>query len=123
MRAWAPDLAIWKDNDAQDETAPQVFKGIVYHAESRTPTALGHFAQYGKGRYDADAVIQLSKAIGSLGGNLMNAVYDATSRQAWLSYAKKGECAYRRPYVRLDLDDFIPYNPANPKVKIHQVVR
>jgi hypothetical protein len=123
MRAWAPDLLIWKDNDAKDEMAPQVFKGIVYHAESRTPTALGHFAQYAKGRYDADAVIQLSTAIGSLGGNLMNAVYDATSRQAWLSYAKKGECAYRRPYVRLDLDDFIPYNPANPKVKIHQVVR
>ena len=123
MKAWAPDLVTWKDNDPLDEMAPQVFNGIVYHAESRTPVALGHFAQYARGRYDADAVIQLSKAIGSLGGNLMNAVYDATSLEAWLSYAKKEECAYRRPYVRVRLNDFIPYNPANPKVKIQQVVK
>ncbi len=122
MRAWAPDLAIWKDNDPADEMAPQVFPNVVCHAESRTPTALGHLSEYGHGRYDADAVIQLSAALGSLGGNLMNAVYDATTREAWLSYAEKNECAYRRPYVRVNLMDFIPYNPANPKVKIERVV-
>jgi hypothetical protein len=122
MRAWAPNLDIWTDNDKKDEMAPRIFKNIVYHAESRTPVALGHFAEYGKGRYDADAVIQLSKAIGTLGGNLMNAVYDATAREAWLSYAKGNECAYRRPYVRVKLNDFLPYNPANSKVKIEQVV-
>ena len=119
----APGLVIWKDNDAKDEMAPQVFKDIVYHAESRTPVALGHFAQYAKGRYDADAVIQLSKAIGSLGGNLMNAGGPPTSRQGWLSYANRDECADRRPYVRVNLDDFIPYNPANPKVKAQQIVK
>ncbi len=123
IKAWAPDLLVWTDNDPKDEMAPQVFKDIVYHAESRTPTALGHFAQYAHGRYDADAVIQLSKAIGSLGGNLMNAVYDATSLEAWISYAEKDECAYRRPYVHLNLNDFIPYNPANPKVKIERVAK
>ena len=122
MKAWAPDLAIWRDNDPTDEMAPQVFPNVVCHAESRTPTALGHFSEYAHGRYDADAVIQLSAALGSLGGNLMNAVYDATTREAWLSYAEKNECAYRRPYVRVNLMDFIPYNPANPKVKIERVV-
>jgi hypothetical protein len=122
MKAWAPDLAIWKDNDPADEMAPQVFPNVVCHAESRTPTALGHLSEYAHGRYDADAVIQLSAALGSLGGNLMNAVYDATTREAWLSYAKKNECAYRRPYVRVNLRDFLPYNPANPKVKIERVV-
>jgi isopenicillin-N N-acyltransferase like protein len=121
MKAWAPDLVIWKDNDPKDELAPDVFEHVVYHAESRDPTARGHISEYAHGRYDMDAVIQLSKAIGTLGGNLMNAAYDATEREAWLSYAKGSECAYRRPYVRVKLGDFIPYNAANPKVKIQQV--
>ncbi|HWX22193.1 MAG TPA: carcinine hydrolase/isopenicillin-N N-acyltransferase family protein, partial [Candidatus Binatia bacterium] len=122
MKAWAPDLLIWKDNDPKDELAPQVFEHLVYHAESRDPTARAHFSQYAHGRYDIDAVIQLSKAVGSLGGNLMNAAYDATEREAWLSYAHQSECAYRRSYVQVKLRDFIPYNPSNPKVKIVQVV-
>jgi isopenicillin-N N-acyltransferase like protein len=120
MKAWAPNLDIWRDNDPSDEMAPQVFPNIVYHAESRTPTARGHLSQYGHGTYDIDAVIQLSKAIGSLGGNLMNAVYDATEREAWLSYAKGDECAYRRPYVQVKLRDFVPFQPDNPKVKIEK---
>ncbi len=120
IKAWAPDLTVWKDNDPADEMAPQVFPHVVYHAESRTPTARGHLSQYARGKYDADAVIQLSAAIGSLGGNLMNAVYDATVLEAWLSYAEKDQCAYRRPYVRVNLKDFIPYNTANPKLKIEQ---
>ena len=122
MKAWAPNLEIWKDNDPKDEMAPQVFPEVVYHAEGRAPTARGHISEYGHGRYDADAVIQLSAAIGSLGGNLMNAVYDATAREAWFSYAEKEQCAYRRPYVHVNLNDFIPYNPANPKVKVEQTV-
>lgn len=122
MKAWAPDLVIWKDNDPHDELAPNVFDHVVYHAEGRNPTARGHISEYGRGRYDMDAVIQLSKAIGTLGGNLMNAAYDATDLEAWLSYAEKNECAYRRPYVQVKLKDFIPYNPANPKVKIQEVL-
>ena len=125
MKAWAPDLAIWRDNDPKDEMAPDVFENIVYHAESRTPTAQGHIKQYGKGRYDMDAVIQLSKAIGSLGGNLMNAAYDATAREVWLSYAEGEECAYRRPYVRIKMSDFVPFQPArlaNPQLKIEKQI-
>jgi len=120
MKAWAPDLAIWKDNDPTDEMAPAVFADIVYHAESRTPTAQAHLTQYGQGRYDMDAVIQLSKAIGSLGGNLMNAAYDATAREVWISYALGAECAYRRPYVCVKMADFVPYNPANSHFKIEK---
>lgn len=122
MKAWAPDLVIWKDNDPKDELAPQVFPNVVYHAEGRDPTARGHLSQYARGSYDIDAVIQLSKAVGSLGGNLMNAVYDGTAHEAWLSYAEKNECAYRRPYVQVKMADFVPYNPSNPKVKIQQAV-
>ncbi len=122
MKAWAPELVIWKDQDSKDELAPKVFDHAVYHAESRDPIAFGHLSQYARGRYDMDAVIQLSKAIGTLGGNLMNAAYDATELEAWLSYAEKEECAYRRAYVQVRLKDFVPYNPANPKVHVQQVV-
>lgn len=121
MKAWAPDLVIWKDEDPNDELAPSIFPNVVYHAESRDPTARAHILQYARGRYDVDAVIQLSKSIGTLGGNLMNAVYDATAREAWLSYAEKNECAYRRTYVQVRLKDYIPYNPNTRSLKIAQV--
>ncbi|HEV2210065.1 MAG TPA: C45 family peptidase [Verrucomicrobiae bacterium] len=122
MKAWAPGLQIWKDNDPTDELAPEVLPNAVYHAESRDPTAWGHLSEYAHGRYDMDAIIQLSKAVGTLGGNLMNAAYDATAREAWLSYAYQDQCAYRRAYVQVKLSDFIPYNAANPKVTIQQTV-
>jgi hypothetical protein len=120
MKAWAPDLTIWKDNDPTDELAPALFRDIVYHAESRDPTAQAHLTEYGQGKYDMDAVIQLSKSIGTLGGNLMNVAYDATAREAWISYALGEECAYRRPYVRVKMDDFVPYNSDNPRFKIEK---
>src|ERR1039457_2585445 len=87
MKAWAPNLVIWKDNDPKDELAPNVFPNVVYHAEGRGPTARAHLSQYANGRYDADAVIQLSKAIGSLGGNLMNAVYEGSGGHRLLLWA------------------------------------
>lgn len=118
IRSWAPNLKIWKDNDPTDERAPVVFPNVVYEAEGRTPTAQGHLSEYCNGRYDADAVIQLSAAIGTLGGNLMNVVYDATAREAWISYAEGNECAYRRPYVHVRMRDFVPYNAANAQFKV-----
>lgn len=122
MKAWAPDLVIWKDNDPTDEAAPNIYPNIVHHAESRTPTACGHFSQFGKGGYNADAVIQLSKAIGTVGGNLMNVVYDGTAREAWISYALGEECAYRRAYNRVKLSDFVPYKPSAAPGKIEKQV-
>jgi len=122
MKAWAPNLVIWKDNDPTDEVAPTVFPNIVYHAEGRTPTAQGHLSQYGHGKYDIDGVIQLSKAIGSLGGNLLNAVYDATAREVWVGYAHGDECAYRRSYVQVKMRDFVPYRPETAPAKIEDRV-
>jgi len=52
---------------------PQFSQRSSITAESRDPTAQAHLTEYGHGRYDMDAVIQLSKSIGTLGGNLMNA--------------------------------------------------
>ena len=118
MRAHAPSLDIWGDNDPNDELAPNVLKNIVYHAEGRDPIAFAHLGRY-QGKYDPDAMIQLSKSIGSLGGNLLNAVYDATSLECWVAYANGAdECAYRRPYVHIKMNDYVPFNPKPENVKI-----
>lgn len=119
MRAHTPNLDIWTDNDPKDELAPNVLPNVVYHAEGRDPVAFAHLSTF-RGKYDADAMIQLSKAIGSLGGNLMDAVYDATALECWVAYANgTDECAYRRPYVHIKMGDYVPFNskPANVKVE------
>ena len=52
IKAHAPELVIWKENDPKDEVAPRVFENIVYNAESRDPLAVRHIKEnYGK--YDA----------------------------------------------------------------------
>lgn len=122
MRAHAPDLDIWTDNDPDDELAPKVLKNIVYHAEGRDPIAYAHLSRYQRKTYAADSMIQLSKAIGSLGGNLMNVVYDATALEIWVAYAHKKECAYRRPYVHINMNDYIPYNPDADNLNIEAKV-
>jgi len=100
MLAHAPDLVIWRDNDETDEVAPRILDDVVYNAEGRDPIAYAHLKKYA-GRYDHDAVIQLSKSVGSLGGNLLNVVYDATDLELWVAYAEGDECAYRRVYVHV----------------------
>ena len=100
MLAHAPDLVIWRDNDETDEVAPRILDDVVYNAEGRDPIAYAHLRKY-SGRYDHDAVIQLSKSVGSLGGNLLNVVYDATDLELWVAYAEGDECAYRRVYVHV----------------------
>jgi len=109
LLAHAPDLVIWPDNDPQDEVAPNVLENVVYNCEGRDPLAWAHLNKY-YGHYDADAVIQLSKSVGSLGGNLLDAVYDGTHLELWVAYAQQEECAYRRPYVHLKLRDYLDFS-------------
>lgn len=118
MKAHAPNLVIWGDNDPKDEVAPNILKDIVYNAEGRDPIAYAHLKK-NSGRYDADAMIQLSKAVGTIGGNLMNSVYDATTLEAWVAYANGAEeCAYRRPYVRIGMKDYMPFGTKPESAKI-----
>ena len=118
MRAHAPDLDIWNDNDPKDELAPNVLQNIVYHAEGRDPVAYAHL-KTNQGSYDYDAMIQLSKAVGTLHGNLLNAVYDATALECWVAYANgTKECAYRRPYVHIKMGDYLPFNAKPENIKV-----
>lgn len=102
MKAHSPDLEIWTDNDPKDEVAPHVWKHIVINPESRAPIAFKHIKEnYGK--YTAEKVIELTKAIPIKGGNLFAVVYDATDLKMYFAYAKGMEEAYKRPFEPLDL--------------------
>ena len=93
-------IVIWKDNDATDETAPQVLPGIVYNDEGRGafPTLK---AEHGK--LNGEKLVALANAIPIKGGNVVNVVYDATALRLWVTYAGGDKEAYQRPSVFLDL--------------------
>ncbi|MBI4559195.1 MAG: hypothetical protein HY706_16545 [Candidatus Hydrogenedentes bacterium] len=110
MKAHAPELLIWNDNDPKDEAAPNVFENIVYHAEGRNPIAFAHLSKY-QGKYDPQRMIELSKSVPIKGSNLLDVVYDATTLELWVAYAEKVENAYLRPYVHVKMKDYLPYNP------------
>ena len=59
------------------------------------------------GKYDSDKMIELSQAVASKGGNLVNVVYDATDLEMWIAFAEKEQDACQRPYVHLSLKDYL----------------
>jgi hypothetical protein len=93
-------LRIWRDNDPGDELAPSVLRDVVYQDEGRGafPTL-----QAQRGRLDAGKLMALCNQIPIKGGNVLNAVFDATGLRLWVSYAGADKEAYQRPYVFVDL--------------------
>jgi hypothetical protein len=105
IRAHSPEppnrrVVVWNDNDPTDEFAPNVLSCVVYNDEGR-----GAFPTLKKehGKINAEKLIDLANRIPIKGGNVVNAVYDATAFKLWVSYAKGDKEAYQRPYVYLDL--------------------
>lgn len=95
-----PLIDIWKDDDSADELAPSVLSCVVYHDEGRGafPTLREQ-----RGRLNGPRLIDLANRIPIRGGNVMNAVFDASALRLWVSYAGGDLEAYQRPYVFLDL--------------------
>lgn len=94
------NIRIWKDNDPTDELAPAVLSQIVYQDEGRgafEPLKEKH------GSITAQSMMDLACRIPIKGGNVLNAVFDATALRFWVTYAGKEAEAYQRPFVFLDL--------------------
>jgi len=107
IKAHAPetppdDLVIWRDNDPNDEFAPNVLADVVYNDEGRG--AYPHLVS-GHGTLDHTKMIDLANHIATRGGNVMNVVYDATDLEFWTAFAEGAEEAYQRPYVHVRLHD------------------
>ncbi len=105
IRAHSPepppkDVLIWRDNDPADELAPNVLSCVVYQDEGRGafPTLR---AQHGK--LNGPRLMALANQIPIKGGNVLNAIFDATAIRLWVAYAGRGREAYQNPYVFLDL--------------------
>ncbi|MCC6493770.1 MAG: hypothetical protein IT424_12210 [Pirellulales bacterium] len=123
IRAAAPaaddpaQIDTWTDADATDELAPETLSCVVYHDEGRGafPTLKSQC-----GQLNGERLIALANQIPIKGGNVMNAVFDATAMRLWVSYAHADHEAYQRPYVYLDLakldadQDGRPDWPASP---------
>ena len=93
-------IRIWKDNDPTDELAPNVLSEVVYQDEGRgafEPLKRQH------GRITAESMMDLACRIPIKGGNVLNAVFDATALRLWATYAGKDGEAYERPFVFLDM--------------------
>jgi hypothetical protein len=95
-----PEISVWHDADASDELAPSTLSCVVYHDEGRVafPTLKSQ-----RGTLNGEKLIALANKIPIKGGNVMNAVFDATGLRIWVSYAGGDKEAYQRPYVYLDL--------------------
>lgn len=99
-RASGESVRIWKDSDPTDELAPNVLGCVVYQDEGR-----GAYAPLSKahGKLDGPALVGIANSIPIKGGNVLNAVFDATALRLWVSYAHGEKEAYERPSVFLDL--------------------
>ena len=106
-----PEINIWSDNDRSDELAPNILSCVVYHDEGRGafPTLESQ-----RGKLNGERLIALANKIPIKGGNVMNAVFDATALRLWVSYAGAGQEAYQRPYVHLDLATLDADHDGNP---------
>lgn len=104
MKAHAPELIIWNDNDPHDELAPAIRKHLVYQDEGR-----GAFGPLQKvyGTIGAPEMIDIACQIPIKGGNILDVVYDATALEMWVSYAEKEHEAYQRPFVHFKLKDYL----------------
>jgi isopenicillin-N N-acyltransferase-like protein len=113
IKAHAPELIVWRDNDPTDELAPNVLKQVVYQDEGR-----GAFEplRAAWGRIDETVMKDTSCAIPIQGGNVLSVVYDATDRALWVSYAKGETEAYTRPFVPIRLADYLGETPPQPPV-------
>jgi beta propeller repeat protein len=112
LRAFDPNLDIWSDNDPADEVYPNVLPNVVYITMDDA-AAWSHLnANYGN--YNSALMIELSQLVHG-GGNLMNVVYDNTTREMWVAYAEGMQNAYLRAYVHFNLNDYLPAAPGKER--------
>jgi hypothetical protein len=118
IKAHNQNLEIWRDNDPNDEYAPDhIFKKIVINAETRAPIAFEHIRTH-YGKYSIDSVIDLTRSIPIKGGNLLGVVYNATDLKMYFAYAKDKLEAYQQDFTCIDLNDCFDYKKSQTKFKI-----
>ncbi|RUA11844.1 MAG: hypothetical protein DSY82_02755 [Flavobacteriia bacterium] len=96
---------IWKDNNPEDNVAPNTFSNVIYHTMNNKVAA--EIIKNNLGNFTPEKMIELSKAVAD-NENLMDVVYDATTLEMWVAYANgEGERAADRGYVHISMKEFL----------------
>ncbi len=96
---------IWKDNDPNDNVAPDIFPNVIYQTMNNDTAAV--IIKDNLGKFDVDKMIALSKAVAD-DHNLMDVVYDATTLELWVAYANgEKERAADQKYVHVSMKEFL----------------
>ncbi len=96
---------IWKDNNPEDNVAPNTFSNVIYQTMDNDTAAV--IIKNDLGAFTPEKMIALSKAVAD-DHNLMDVVYDATTLEMWVAYANgEGERAADREYVHISMKEFL----------------
>ena len=96
---------IWKDNNPEDNVAPNTFSNVIYQTMDNDTAAV--IIKKDLGAFTPEKMIALSKAVAD-DHNLMDVVYDATTLEMWVAYANgEGERAADREYVHISMKEFL----------------
>lgn len=98
-------LSIYKDNEKPEGTSLNVMDNCVYYTMDNSIAYAS--LQMNKGKFDSDKMINLSKAVASKGGNLLNVVYNASSLEMWVAYADGSADACDGEYIHLNMNDYL----------------
>ncbi len=96
---------IWKDNDPGDNVAPNTLSNVIYQTMNNKKAY--ELLKKNIGLFDADKMIELSRAVADDDSNLMDVVYDATTLEMWIAYANGNDDAFHQKYVHISMNDYL----------------
>jgi hypothetical protein len=98
-------LSIYKENEKPKGTPLKVMDNCVYYTMDND---IAHESlKSNAGKFDSKKMIDLSKAVASKGGNLVNVVYNASTLEMWVAYANGHKDASDGEYIHVNMNDYL----------------
>ncbi len=98
-------LSIYKENEKPEGIPLKVMNNCIYYTMDND---VAHESlKTNVGKFDSKKMIDLSKAVASKGGNLLNVVYNASTLEMWVAYANGSEDACDGEYIHVDMNDYL----------------
>jgi len=98
-------LSIYKENEKPEGTPLKVMNNCIYYTMDND---VAHESlKTNAGKFDAKKMIDLSIAVASKGGNLLNVVYNASTLEMWVAYANGPADACDGEYIHVNMNDYL----------------